>query len=60
MADKVRPLIELIRLLKPAADSGAADGIDVAQLIADEKLRVQQMEEIASRYLPRPKKKLAE
>jgi hypothetical protein len=56
MADKVRPLIELIRLLKPAADSGAgADGIDVAQLIADEKLRVQNMEEIAERYLPKPK-----
>ena len=56
MADKVRPLIELIRLLKPAADSGdGADGINVAQLIADEKLRVQNMEEIAGRYLPKPK-----
>ena len=61
MADKVRPLIELIRLLKPAADSGdGADGINVAQLIADEKLRREKMEEIAARYLPRPKKKQAE
>jgi hypothetical protein len=54
MTDKVRPLTEIIKHLK--ADTGTgADGINVAQLIADEKLRVQNMEEIAGRYLPKPK-----
>jgi phage terminase small subunit len=45
---------------KPEGGVGQDLEIEYAQIIADEKLRVENMEEIAARYLPRPKKKQAE
>ena len=56
--DKVRPLVELgkhLGLFKGDAGKSAEDAIDYAQLVADEKLRREKMEEIAARYLPKPK-----
>jgi hypothetical protein len=53
VADKVRPLTELIKLLKPIGDD-AGDGVIIAQLRADEAMRRERMSEIAKRYLPKP------
>jgi phage terminase small subunit len=62
MTDKVRPLTEIIKHLKGDTGKVGDDGIlaEAAQIVADEKLRVERMEEIAARYLPRTKKKQAE
>ena len=54
--DKVRPLIELgkhLGLFK--GEIADADSINYAQVVADEKFRVEKMEEIAARFLPKPK-----
>lgn len=53
VADKVRPLTELLKLLKPIGED-AGDGVIIAQLRADEAMRQERMSEIAKRYLPKP------
>jgi len=55
MTDKVRPLVEIIKHLKGGTGKGAEDGIDYAELAAREQMRIEKLEEIAQRYLPKPK-----
>jgi phage terminase small subunit len=46
---------ERLGVWKPEGGEGQGLEKEYAQIVADEKLRVQNMEEIAGRYLPKPK-----
>jgi phage terminase small subunit len=61
--DKFRALVKLgdrLGLWKPQGAQDDASGVDVMQLLADQRAMLEKNAEISARYLPRTKKKQAE